>query len=227
MILDENLFGKDEPVMIREFRDEESLKELQQLFDDAGIPHAVFDSESRFDVTFSYDRSRQTFKLFVPTDYAEEARKISADLDAAVIAGLPKDYYLFDFSNDELKALIIKSYEWSPLDVTLAKILLEQRGEDPENEELVRKEEEAISSFNAPERIDKSSLFWGYFFSVLGGLIGIGFVIYILTSKKTTHDGVKMLRYDDESRKHAYYMIPIIIFVNVVMLIIRLTIDPV
>lgn len=222
MLLDEDVFGKKEPVLIREFREEESLNDTKQLFDDASIPYAVFDSDARFDVTFAYDKSHRSLKIYVPDHFAKKARALCDAEDRAIIERLPKDYYLFSFTNDELKAIIVKSFEWSPLDVSLAKALLKERGENPESEDLLQQEEAAKITFDSPEKMSGWTLFWGYFFSVLGGWIGIFFVAYILTSKKTTHEGVKMARFDTSSKKQAYYMIFIIVLVNALAVVYRL-----
>lgn len=222
MLLDEDVFGKKEPVLIREFRDEESLNDTKQLFDGASIPYAVFDSDARFDVTFAYDKSHRTLKLYVPDHFAEKARAICDAEDQAIMERLPKDYYLFNFSNEELKSLIIRPFDWSPLDVSLAKALLKERGENPESEELIQQTESAKTAFDSPEKMSGWTLFWGYFFSVLGGWIGIFFVVYILTSKKTSHEGIKMARFDAASKKQAYYMIFIILLVNAIGLVYRM-----
>ncbi len=207
MLLDEDSIQRSDSVLIREYRDQESLLDMQAHLEEADIPYSVFDTVSRFDVTFSYDHSRRSFQLLVPQHFADRARRVCETVEAAIIEQLPPDYYLFDFSDEELKSLIIKPFEWSPLDVTLARQILKQRGIDPDSEELVQNENAAKTAFDAPERLGNLSLFFGYLFAAMGGLIGIAFIIYIFTSKKTTHDGAKIKRFDKRTYQHAIYMI--------------------
>jgi hypothetical protein len=108
---------------------------------------------------------------------------------------LPADYYLFQFSNEELLEVLQKSEDWNHLDQTLAKRLLQQRNVRTDGLAVlaVFNEEE----INGKERISTTTLVITYLLAIIFAIVGMLIGALMITAKRTMKDGSKMPLYDN------------------------------
>jgi hypothetical protein len=196
-----------ELITFREFNDTESLRETAELLRQHAIPFSVDDTKPRFDVTFANDESRRIYRIKLQPGDLENAREVCAAADSKIMEELPVDYYLFGFTDDELKDVLLKTDEWNAFDVQLAEKLLAERGAAIDTEQLKRERSERIDLLDQP--VDENSLIiiCGYIFSVIGVLPGLIIALAILNGKKVTSDGKRILRYSENTRSHARNMV--------------------
>lgn len=132
------------------------------------------------------------------------------------------DYYLFDFTSDELADIIAKPDEWSHFDFILAKKLLKERGKEIAPEKVEQLHEQRIQELRKPEKSKKGWIIAGYIFSILGGLFGLLIGWTILSTKKTLPTGETVYVYSESDRKHAKRIVIIGIFCAIPVLASRL-----
>ena len=153
-----------------------------------------------------------------------------------------ENYMLLSFTDEELLDVVAKQDEWGIYNYKLALTLLERRGVNITEVERNKQKENYITQASARKQADKWLLIAGYAASItsligpllwgwlylsisytiyfLPGILGIIFGITILNSKKTLPDGTQVISYNENSRRHARYMLIIGIIALVVNLFI-------
>jgi hypothetical protein len=111
-------------------------------------------------------------------------------------------YYLYDFSNEELLEVILKEEEWSKFDIDLARTILKERGKTIDEEILHNVKEIRIKEMAKPEESQKAWIYAGYVFAFLGGIISIFIGLHLKTYKKTLPNGTKVYAFSKNDRKH-------------------------
>lgn len=110
---------------------------------------------------------------------------------------LPENHYLLSSTDEELVEILAQSSEWTGYDVAHARRLVGQRGIDLKKVEDKRAEH--IHQLQWGKRASKRLILFGWIFSFLGGLIGVGIAWSLVTMKEKTAYG-EFFTYDEESR---------------------------
>mgnify|MGYP000385321541 FL=1 len=114
----------------------EQATELKELLDKEGIDAVLGDNIPPVDVTFSGSTLQHEFEVRIkPSDFGK-AEDLLEQQAENIIDQVDKDYYLFDFTDEELYEILLKSDEWNEFDYTLAQKILSQRGK-PINKSLL------------------------------------------------------------------------------------------
>lgn len=217
MLLDEPL-QRDitQLVLLREFRDEESLREFIVLLKKSDIEFILHDSASGFDASFAFNKTTRFWQIWVDQTQEEHARLISDQFDHEIIDQLTEDYYLFSFTNKELLDLLNHPEEWSSIDVLLAKKLLDREGIPIDSDEIASKIQLSKTASDKSESVPQYVIVAGYIFSVIGGAFGLAIALTLLFSKKTTSNGERIQRFDNATRNQAYLMLAVFVIVLIV-----------
>ncbi|MES2555239.1 MAG: hypothetical protein V4604_03760 [Bacteroidota bacterium] len=213
-----------ELITVKEFQDRELLGDYVELFEKAEIPFSVEDSKPRFDASFANDESRRYYRINVAPVDLSNALELCGRMDQKILEELPEDYYLFQFSDEELREVLVRSFEWNSLDVMLAKKILTERGVDFSESAIASERQEITDELDAPEKGDTLLVVCGYIFCLLGGLLGLMIALTILTSQKTTHDGHRIPRYSAGTKKHAQRML-VAFSIGVIFALIYITVS--
>ena len=200
-------------VLFRAFNDLDSLNEFSELLEHHQIPFKVDDSKQRFDVTFSNNDTTRFYQIKIRVQDQERVQAIADQLDLELIKSMPTDYYLFDFTEEELKDVIKKNFEWSNFDVKLATKLLADKGIVVTQEEIQLKKQEHLDLLDEPEKENKLVIICGYILCFLGGILGVVIAIALLNAKKTNSAGIRVPTYSANTRKHAKNMLVIFVFI--------------
>lgn len=178
------------------------LRELVDLLEANNIPYELEDDVQVFDASFANIQHHRDYRIkLLPSDF-DKATELRNNAVLSELDEVAPDYYLFDFTNEELIDLIAKQDEWSPFDFQLAQKILKGRGKEISSQKMNELKEERIEELAEPE---KHSDFWiglGYVFAFLGGLIGIIIGYYIISSKKVLPNGERIYTYSESDRKH-------------------------
>jgi hypothetical protein len=137
------------------------------------------------------------------------------------IDDIEPDYYLFDFSNDELKEIIAKPDEWNPLDYQLSQKILADRGVFIDSNKIQTLKAERKKELSKPEKPGSIFIIIGYFFcftglvailTILTGgeknyfptslLLSVFFGHHLINYKKTLPDGQLVYSYGESDRWH-------------------------
>ncbi|HWD90244.1 MAG TPA: hypothetical protein VG367_19080 [Mucilaginibacter sp.] len=199
----------------QKFNDIALANELIDVLEKHGIPYQTEEQTSGFDASLVMSNAPVDYAVKIKSEDFEKVNQIVRENEAAHIDETDKDYYLFTFTDAELKEVIIKADEWSAFDVVLARKILTERGIDISDRELEEIHEKRIEDLKTPE---KSSALWiviGYICALGGGILGIFIGWYLATGKKTLPDGEKVYTYSNKDRVHGriifYLSIPFLI----------------
>lgn len=162
----------------------------------------VIEDTSGFDTTFTNSEVNKEFRVKLKKEDFEKANTLLLQISAKQLNNVDKDYYLFDFTDDELIEVVTKPDEWGQFDYLLAQQLLKERGKEikPELADALRKQR--LKELAKPEENQKSWIYAGYALALFGGLFSIFMGWHFLTHQKTLPNGDRVYGYTTSDRKH-------------------------
>ncbi|HNW88701.1 MAG TPA: hypothetical protein PKN48_03505 [Bacteroidales bacterium] len=210
----------------QKFTDKASALELADLLKQNYIDCKFEDTSGRVDLTFSNSEAIKEYRVKLRKENFEAANNLLLQLTAQQLENVSKEYYLYEFSDEELTEIIHKPDEWCKLDYLLAQKLLKDRGREitPELAETYKKQR--IQELSEPERSQKGWIIAGYIFSFLGGLLGVFIGWHLRYHKKTLPNGDRVFAYSIPDRKNGYNIFIIGIISFVCWLIVRILSGP-
>ena len=162
----------------------------------------------------------------LPADF-DKANALLENVFAAELEGIEPDYFLFDFTEEELMDVVRKPDEWGHLNYALAKKLLAGKGKVIDTTQKESFEKERIAELSKTE---KSSGMWiaiAYLCAVLGllviylGAVGIFIGLMLSTFKKTLPNGQRVFVYDEDNRKHGKRIFAIALVTTIITIVLR------
>ncbi len=205
--------AEEQYLTFQKFNDQGLATELADLLKENNIDF-ILDDSSGFDPAFSNSEVNKEFRVKLKKENFEKANTLLLNISMKQLDNVEKDYYLFDFSNEELIEIVTKPDEWGQFDYLLAQRLLKERGNEikPELADTLRKQR--LQELAKPEESQKSWIFAGYAFALLGGLIGIFIGWHLMTHKKTLPNGDRVYGHSASDRKHGnrIFLLGIIFF---------------
>ncbi len=181
----------------------------------------MIDDTPTVDVTFSgISVFAQETQLMIRQSDFEKARTIQDHEAEDVLTGIAEDYYLFEFSDDELFEILAKPDEWNPVDYKLSQRLLKERGHQVNDELLRSLKQDRIADLSKPDESQAGWIVFGYILLIFGGFFGFLIGWYLWTMKKTLPTGEKIYVYTKSDRKHGkrLFILGLIIFPTVMLL---------
>jgi len=198
-------------------RDGESVSETTDILDSANISYRVGSTASNFDITSIGTGSNPEVIISVRRADYNAAR--SAMEEEYLKTNLPDDHYLSTSSDDELADILGKPEEWSSFDVAHARKIAKDRGID---ESLIQlKKSQRMEQLQRGKPVSKTLLLVGWFFSLIGGLIGIGIAWSICFMKEKTPEG-DFFTYDVESRERGRPMFQVACLMATIVILVRI-----
>ena len=186
----------------RKFNDQALANELIVMLNQHGIKFQV-EEDSSFDPSFrvSNELSKE-ISVKIPKEDFEKADQVLLDISKLQVDTVEKDYYLFDFTDEELMEIVTKQDEWSQFDFLLAQRILKERGKEinPEAVKVLRRQR--INELAKPEESQKAWIYFGYVSAILGGLIGIAIGYHLSSFKKSLPNGDRVYAHSITDRKH-------------------------
>lgn len=180
--------------------------EVKQNLKANKIDSEVVAGKTSLGSSFGEGRIMDTYDLKIDPSNLEKVEEIIQKEIDLIIEKIPKDYYLFQSSNEELYDILLKKDEWNELDYNLAQDILIKRGQNIDQKVLEDLKKERLNSLAKPEKAPKGWILLGYIFSFLGGFIGIGMGLLIWTLKKKLPNGQKVYAYSDIDRQQGKIM---------------------
>ncbi|MFD2099927.1 hypothetical protein [Flagellimonas iocasae] len=199
----------------------EQASELKEILENEGIDCVLGDNIPPVDVTFSGNTLQNEFEVRIKQTDFKRAEEILEEEAENLIDQVDKNYYLFDFTDEELYEILLKSDEWNEFDYTLAQKILTQRGKSVDKALLNSLKNERLKQLAKPEGNQKAWIAAGYIFTFLGGILGIIIGYFLWTAKKTLPNGEKVYSYSEKDRKQGKYIFIISIIIFPILLILR------
>ena len=114
------------PIVYQTFSSKELAIELTNFLTKNNIPFKTEVFNTTFDSAFT-NNSNKDYSVKINSSDFEKVDTLLLEAMKDEIATVTTDYYLFQFSNEELFDLIRKRDEWSQFDVLLAKKILQSK----------------------------------------------------------------------------------------------------
>ncbi|WP_316755509.1 hypothetical protein [Pedobacter aquatilis] len=186
----------------QKFIDKSLAYELKEILATHKIESVYEDASTHFDHSFANNQSNNEYLIKIKSADFERADKILAALSANDQHTVDPEHYLFDFTDDELRDVLLKSDEWSKYDYILAQKILQERGHIIDKGTIDNLKMQRIEELSKPEKSQISSIIAGYIFALLGGLIAIFIGWHLFSHQKTLPNGVRTYGYSEYDRKH-------------------------
>lgn len=184
------------------FANKEAAEDMGDILQQNEIGFLIEEDILAFDPSYAMNEFNKDYRLKIRQQDFEMANKVLGDYYKSQLDKVSEDYYLFGFTNDELREIVAKPDEWGDFDYQLSQKLLAERGKEinPEEKEALR--ENRIVQLSQPEIIKRSSIIFAYiicfFFFPVGVIIGRIWS----RSKKTLPNGQRVYVYNINARKH-------------------------
>jgi len=223
----------------RKFNDKETAEDFAEVLRDANIMYRLEEDLLVFDATFAnHPLNKEYIIKLNPDDFIKASNAYEIYFQKH-LDEVESDYYLFQFTDDELKEIILKPDEWGGFDYQLAQKLLKQKGveiSDTEKESIKRERYQEISR---PGKENNGLIILIYLIC----LMGIPVTIISMTSiplyffgasvitgwvwgyaKKTLPDGKRAYLYNEHVRKHGriIFIMGVGIFILFILVVIFL-----
>lgn len=213
---------KDNFVSYKKYSNLEQALELKQILENNEIDVVLTDNVAPVDITFSGSTVQNQVEIKIkPTDFAK-ADTVLKNETSKYLDEIDKDYYLFQFTNNELYEILLKSDEWGEFDYNLAQKILKDRGKSVDEDMLFSLKRQRLEELAKPEASQKGWIVVGYILTFLGGFFGVIIGYLIWTSQKTLPNGQRVYSYNESNRKQGKYIFIIGLIILPIVLIIRI-----
>ena len=159
-----------EKVIFRKSINKSIIEEVASILERENIDFQLIDNEKYFDATFVTDPSKIEYQLLIQKEDFENAETLITKYYSENLI-IPEDYYLKEFSDEELIEIIYKKDEWNEFDYEVAKSILKDRGIVISETDIERINSERLeklkTNYEKPNEV-KNLIILGYIFSVIG-----------------------------------------------------------
>jgi hypothetical protein len=212
---------KENYSIFRKFSNLEQATELKELLSKNGIESELADNVPTVDVTFSGSTLQNQIEVRIKQIHFKKAEQILEKDAENLINEIDRNYYLFEFTNEELYEILLKSDEWSTFDYTLAQKILVEKGKSIDKDLLNSLKNERLKDLAKPEENQKPWIIAGYVFALLGGFLGLIIGYFLWTSKKTLPNGQKVYSYSAKDRRQGKYIFYIGLIIMPIAMLLR------
>ncbi|WP_298955517.1 hypothetical protein [uncultured Nonlabens sp.] len=211
--------------IFRSFPTLQQATELKELLSKNGIETELADNVPPVDVTFSGNTLQSKIEVRIKQSDFEKAEQILEKETGNLINEIGRDYYLFEFTNEELYEVLLKSDEWNTFDYALAQKILRERGKSIDKDLLDSLKKERLKQLAEPEKNQKPWIISGYIFSFLGGFLGLIIGYSLMTSKRALPNGQKVYSYSTNDRKHGRFIFYIGLVILPIAILLKIFIE--
>ncbi len=207
----------------QKFNDIELANEIARRLKQNDIECFIQDNQGKFfDPSFANNSVEPDIVIKLkPVDFIK-ADKALEDYYKKQLDNVDKDYYLFEFSDNELTEIISKPDEWGNFDYELAQKILKDRGKEIKSDIVQDLKAQRIVELSTSEKASKRLIIAGYFFVFFGAVVGIIIGWSLYNSKKTLPNGQRVFVYRNEDRMQGSRILLMGTIVLVLAIILRL-----
>ncbi|WP_183561979.1 hypothetical protein [Mucilaginibacter sp. SP1R1] len=211
-----------ELITFKKFNDIALANALADLLEQHHIPYNIEESSLAFNPAFVNSELSKDYAVKIKGDDFTTVNKLLNDSETENINQVEKDYYLFDFADEELLDILAKADEWSAFDYQLARKILADRGIEVNDNILADLSKSRIEELKEPEPPQTSWVIIGYIFALGGGIIGLFVGWHLSTYKKTLPDGERVYGYNENDRKQGKWIFYLSIVVFAISIIYKI-----
>lgn len=204
----------EEYLRFKLFPDKQAAEDFAEVLLQNNIDHKIEEDALVFDPSYANNPLAKDYVIGVKQRDFKAASLAYDEYFAKQLTGIPGDYYLYTFTNDELQEILAKPDEWGGFDYQLAQELLRQRGIEITKEETEYLKAERYKHIAQPEDEPAKNVVGYYIISILFFPVGIIIGWVWGYSKKQLPDGYKVYAYNERVRSHGQtiFLIAMILF---------------
>ena len=203
-------------ILYQKFTDIESAEEFANELNKNGIEYHLEDNNHSYVKVYGYNPIDISFGVNIKAQDFAKADLILEKYYDEQIENIDKSYYLFEFTDEELKNIISNPYEWGRLDYQLAKHLLKERGLEISDAEIKAIKTEKINELSKNEKESHLRIITGYILAFTIPVFPILIGLTIKYNRRILPNGEKFYINSEQDRKHGQR----IIIINIVWLFI-------
>jgi len=209
------------------FTDEDLAKFVAEKLKANDIRFVIEKSKPLLDTSLVDTSLDQNIHIKLQRVDFQKGHKVLEDYYKAQIDQVDNGYFLFFFTDEELREIISKPDEWGHFNYQLAQKILKERGYGIDDTELVDLKEERIKDLAQPERAGRLLLFFGYCFIPFGIIVGFLIGRHLFYSRRTLPNGQMVFYYTDADRRHGNRIMIIsgVIFILSILVLAIVTIN--
>ncbi len=210
---------RDSYLTFKLFNDKETAEDFAEVLKTASIEFFIEEDALVFDASYANHPLNRDYAIKLQQKDFAAAAKAYDDYFESLVDKTPADYYLFSFTDSELKEIITKPDEWGSFDYLLSQRILNERGIIISEEEKQSLKSERYKALRKPEQETKSNIVAYYIVGILFFPIGIIIGWVWGYSKKTLPDGKIVRAYDRNTQAHGQtiFIIAICLFVLIIL----------
>lgn len=213
----------NEMKLYKSFDTAEIASLLTDLLAENSIPFEVYGPEGKIE-DFDREGSYSSLEINVLESDFDKVDKLIEDRADQELETVAKDYFIFEFSNDELKEVLIHADEWSALDLALAHKLLKDRGEPMDKDQLEIWRAERIAKSAEPQDASQGWVVISYVLAFILPLISLITGLVYMRAKKIDLNDNAVPKYSAETKKHGKMLFTISLFMMIIYTILNFTI---
>lgn len=206
----------------RTFTEKDGVDALTELLRANNIEFEVTEDRDSLDSLYVGKLVNHQIFVKIRQEDFEKANSILSQLEEKEVENADKDHYLFGFTDEELFEIVSKPDEWNEYDYQLSKKILRQRGKKIDDNIIQLLKKQRLNDLSKPEEGQKTWIYAGYLFAMLGGLLGIFIGWHLNTFKKTLSNGQQVYGYTQQDRKHGFRILIIGIIMFITTVIVRI-----
>ena len=205
------------------FSDSETAQDIADVLKQNDIPYLIEEDALTFDASYANNAFNKDYRLKLRQPDFERANKVLDEYYHAQLNKVDTDYYLFDFADEELQAIVAKPDEWGHFDYQLAQKILSDRGKEikPQETEMLR--DKRIKKLSKPDVLKPDSILSVYVLCFCFFPVGLFIGWNWSHSKKTLPDGQRVYIYDDNGRKHGRLILAIGLLLPTLLIVWRVS----
>ncbi len=212
----------EEYLRFKLFTDKQTAEDFAEVLKLSNIDYKIVEDALVFDASFANHPLARDYVIAVKQRDFKEASGAYDEYFAKQLDNVPADYYLLQFTDDELLDILAKPDEWGAFDYQLSKELLKTRGIDISKEKTDRLKGERYYELARPEGEHAKNIVGYYIVSIL--FFPVGWIIGWIWgySKKQLPDGYRVYAYNEKMRLHGRIILLICIVIPVLSVILRM-----
>ncbi|MBO9635310.1 MAG: hypothetical protein J7578_19520 [Chitinophagaceae bacterium] len=201
------------------FHTKEETEEFAAFLDKNNIIFDIEQTTRTLDNVYIGEDPDPRFLVKVMPEQFDQVDKLMEERTQEELNHVNPSYYLFHFSNCELRDVLSDPEEWNYFDQLLAKKLLKERGE----EEMKLPEPVMIHEMDTvkPSRLATGWVVAGYLMIPLMPFLSVIASVMLLFTNRPKKDGTKQYFYDGPTRAHALVILVLSVLYSLYLVFIR------
>ena len=206
-------------IAYKKFTDKESAEHIVGILETNDIQCHLEDQQHAYVKIVGYNQIDFGITLNIKEVDFVEADKILEKYYAQEIQNVDSYYYLFEFTDQELKEIIENPFDWGQFDFQLAKQILKSKGVEFGENYLQAKKDEKIAELSTIKKVPFYTIIAGYIFSIILPPIGLLIGVSIYYHRNILPNGYKFYIHSTNDRRQG----KIIITISIIWIIVVIT----